>query len=99
MQTFAAAGASFLLAVLCFDLMFDVQTHKHADNVLLPAVLAPISACLRRVTTEGYPMNRLVALVMLLTLAAICARSGKAKTHGRPAGAHCCWRPAVSCLP
>src|SRR3954470_17043640 len=45
MHTFAAAGASFLLAVLCFDPMFDVQTHKHAGNVLLPAVLAPISAC------------------------------------------------------
>jgi hypothetical protein len=27
----------------------------------------------RRVTTDAYPMNRLVALVMLLTLAFICA--------------------------
>jgi hypothetical protein len=39
----------------------------------LPAeVLASISGYYRRVTTEAYPMNRLVALVMLLTLVAIC---------------------------
>ena len=29
MNSFAAAGAGFLLAVLWFDLMFDVQTRKH----------------------------------------------------------------------
>ena len=29
MHTFVAAGAGFLLAVLWFDLMFDVQTRKH----------------------------------------------------------------------
>ena len=73
MHTFAAAGAGFLLAVLWFDLMFDVQTRKVAGDVLPPEVLASISAYYRRVTTEAYPMNRLVALVMLLTLGAICA--------------------------
>jgi hypothetical protein len=73
MHSFAAAGAGFLLAVLWFDLMFDVQTRKHAGDVLPPEVLASISAYYRRVTTEAYPMNRLVAVVMLLTLAAICA--------------------------
>ena len=73
MHTYAAAGAGFLLAVLWFDLMFDVQTRKHAGGVLPPEVLTSISAYYRRVTTEAYPMNRLVALVMLLTLAAICA--------------------------
>ena len=74
MHAFAAAGAGFLLAVLWFDLMFDVQTRKHAhDAVLPPEVLASISAYYRRVTTEAFPMNRLVALVMLLTLAAIGA--------------------------
>src|SRR5712675_673725 len=41
--------------------------------VLPPDVLASISGYYRRVTTEAYPMNRLVAVVMLLTLAAICA--------------------------
>jgi hypothetical protein len=73
MHTFAAAGAGFLLAVLWFDLMFDVQTRKHAGDPLPPEVLASISAYYRRVTTDAYPMNRLVALVMLLTLAAIGA--------------------------
>src|SRR6266403_1324335 len=50
-----------------------VQTRKHGGNVLPPDVLASISGYYRRVTTEAYPMNRLVAVVMLLTLAAICA--------------------------
>src|ERR1700693_70181 len=72
MHSFAAAGTGFLLAVLWFDLMFDVQTRGHAGDVLPPQVLASISAYYRRVTTAAYPMNRLVALVMLLTLAAIC---------------------------
>jgi len=71
MNAFAAAGAGFLLAVLWFDLMFDVQTRKSAANPLPNEVLASISAYYRRVTTEAYPMNRLVALVMLLTLAVI----------------------------
>ncbi len=53
--------------------MFDVQTRNHADGPLPGAVLASISAYYRRVTTEAYPMNRLVALVMLLTIAAIVA--------------------------
>jgi hypothetical protein len=73
MHAFAAAGAGFPLAVLWFDLMFDMQTRKHAGNVLPPEVLASISGYYRRVTTEAYPMNRLVAVVMLLTLAANCA--------------------------
>ena len=72
MNALAASGAGFLLAVLWFDLMFDVQTRKSAANVLPSDVLASISAYYRRVTTEAYPMIRLVALVMLLTLAAIC---------------------------
>jgi NADH:ubiquinone oxidoreductase subunit 6 (subunit J) len=59
--------------VLWFDLMFDVQIRKHPGDPLPPEVLTSISGYYRRVTTEAYPMNRLVALVMLLTLAAICA--------------------------
>jgi hypothetical protein len=73
MHAFAAAGAAFLLAVLWFDLMFDVQVRRHAGDPLPPEVLASISAYYRRVTTEAYPMNRLVALVMVLTLVAIVA--------------------------
>ena len=73
MPAFVAAGAAFLLAVLWFDLMFDVQTRKHRSNPLPTQVLASISAYYRRVTIEAYPMNRLVLMVMVLTLAAIIA--------------------------
>ena len=43
-------------------------------------VLASISSYCRRVTTDAYPMNRLVALVMVLTLAAICAEIVQGET-------------------
>jgi hypothetical protein len=44
MHAFAAAGTGFLLAVLWFDLMFDVQTRKHGGDLLPGEVLASISA-------------------------------------------------------
>jgi hypothetical protein len=71
MHAWAAAGAAFLIAVLWFDLMFDVQTRKHAGATLPSEVLASISAYYRRVTIEAWPMNRLIAIVMVLTLLAI----------------------------
>jgi hypothetical protein len=43
MHAFAAAGAGFLLAVLWFDLMFDVQTRKAITGPLQPELLASIS--------------------------------------------------------
>ncbi len=70
MHTFAAAGAAFLVCVLWFDLMFDVQVRGHYDEVPANA-LASISAYYRRVTREAWPMNRLIAVVMLLTLLVI----------------------------
>jgi hypothetical protein len=70
-NAFVAAGAGFLLAVLWFDLMFDVQVHGHRDGDLPEDVLASIAGYYRRVTTNARPMNRLVAAVMLATLAAI----------------------------
>ena len=73
MNAFATAGLGFLLAVLWFDLMFDVQTRRHDQEVLPPEVLSSISAYYRRVTTEASPMNRLVALMMLVVLGAILA--------------------------
>ena len=73
MNILVATGAGFLLAVLWFDLMFDVQVRKHRGDVLPPEVLASISAYYRRVTTEAFPMNRLVALMMLATMSAIVA--------------------------
>jgi hypothetical protein len=69
----AAAGAGFLVAVLWFDLMFDVQTHGHKGETLPADVLASISGYYRRVTTDARPMNQLVAAMMLVTLGVIVA--------------------------
>ena len=63
------AGAGFLLAVLWFDLMFDVQVRGRREPT--PDSLASIGGYYRRVTLEARPMNRLVALVMLATLVAL----------------------------
>jgi hypothetical protein len=69
---FVAAGLGFLLAVLWFDLMFDVQALRHRSAAELPAgVLASISGYYARVTTAARPMNSLVAAVMVATIAAI----------------------------
>jgi hypothetical protein len=70
-SAFAAAGAGFLLAVLWFDLMFDVQVIAHHGSELPEEVLASIASYYRRATTTARPMNRLIAFVMLATLAAI----------------------------
>jgi hypothetical protein len=71
MHACVAAGAAFLFSVLWFDLMFDVQTRNHPGDALPAEVLASISGYYRRVTIEAYPMNRLIAVVMLLTVLAI----------------------------
>jgi hypothetical protein len=73
MHTYAAAGAAFLLAVLWFDLMFDVQTAGTAGRTLPPETLTSISSYYRRVTTAARPMNTIVSVVMLLTLVAIAS--------------------------
>jgi hypothetical protein len=65
------AGVGFLLAVLWFDLMFDVQVRRHRKGELPEEVLASIAGYYRRVTTAARPMNRLVAGAMLATLGAI----------------------------
>jgi len=71
MEAFVAVGGGFLLAVLWFDLMFDMQAHGQGDAELPESVLASIADYYRRVTTTARPMNRLVAAAMLWTLAAI----------------------------
>jgi len=71
MTAFVSAGAGFLLAVLWFDLMFDVQALGPRRGDLPENVLASIAGYYRRVTTEARPMNRLVAAAMLATLVAI----------------------------
>jgi len=71
MHAVATTGAGFLLAVLWFDLMFDVQVRGHNGRVLPAEILDSIAAYYRRVTTEARPMNRLVSITMLATLLAI----------------------------
>jgi len=68
-NVFVTAAAGFLLAVLWFDLMFDVQLVRRRDA---PApVVEPIAAYYRRVTTEARPMNLLVGAAMVALLTAI----------------------------
>ena len=90
MHAVAAAGAGFLLAVLWFDLMFDVQVRGHDGQVLPPATIASIAAYYRRVTTEARPMNRLVSAAMLVTLLAIVIEIAKGTTTP--------WLSAISLL-
>ncbi|MGI8796638.1 MAG: hypothetical protein ACR2IR_08710 [Acidimicrobiia bacterium] len=68
MTAFVTAGAGFLLAVLWFDLMFDVQVLRYRQGDLPEEVLASIAAYYRRVTTAARPMNRLISTVMLGTI-------------------------------
>jgi ER membrane protein SH3 len=68
---FVTAGAGFLLAVLWFDLMFDVHVLGNHEDELPEETLADIAGYYRRVTTAARPMNRLIAAAMLGTVAAI----------------------------
>jgi hypothetical protein len=75
LSAFVAAGAGFMLAVLWFDLMFDIQVLGDGGRgaPLSEPTLASIAAYYARVTTAARPMNRLIAAVMLATLACIVA--------------------------
>ena len=78
MNAFVCAGAGFLLAVLWFDLMFDVQALRPPRHGELPEqTLASIAGYYQRVTTAARPMNRLVAAAMLATLAALVVEIAK----------------------
>jgi hypothetical protein len=70
-EAFVAAGVGFLLAVLWFDLMHDVQVLGNDAHEVPETVLASVAGYHARVTTGARPMNRLVALAMLATLVAI----------------------------
>jgi uncharacterized membrane protein len=70
MQAFATAAAGFLLAVLWFDLMHDglARGDGPTDDGLLT-----IQRYYRRVTTDAFPMNRLVLGAMLALLVSLVA--------------------------
>jgi hypothetical protein len=88
MNAFVSAGAGFLLAVLWFDLMFDVQVAHHRDGELPEQVLESIASYYRRVTIAARPMNRLISAVMLATLAAILVELASGEQQA--------WIPALS---
>lgn len=71
MTAFVTAGTGFLLAVLWFDLMFDVQALGGGDRELPEDVLSSTADYYKRVTTAARPMNRLIAAVMVGTIVAI----------------------------
>ena len=73
MAALLVATSGFLLAVLWMDLMFDVQARRLAvaNAQQGDAALASIAAYYRRVTTDAFPMNRLIGGVMLLQVAGI----------------------------
>jgi hypothetical protein len=71
MTAFVSAGGGFLLAVLWFDLMFDVQALGREGAQPGEQQLASIAAYYARVTTAARSMSRLIAAVMLATIAAI----------------------------
>jgi hypothetical protein len=70
-RALAGSGAGFLLAVLWFDLMFDVQARGHPALDVSAGVRASIAAYYARVTTASRPMNRLIALAMVTTIGAL----------------------------
>jgi len=69
-RAIAGSGAGFLLAVLWFDLMFDVQARGHTASDVPADIRASIAAYYACVTTAARPMNRLVPLAMVTTIAA-----------------------------
>jgi hypothetical protein len=69
-----SAGAGFLLAVLWFDLMFDVQVLRRAGRELPAEAVESTSAYYRRVTTGASPMNLLIGAVMAAMVGAIAAQ-------------------------
>lgn len=63
-----ATCGGFLIAVLWFDLMFDIQVLGHPPRALPEPVLASIAAYYRRAVVDAVPMNGLIALVMLVAV-------------------------------
>jgi hypothetical protein len=77
------AALGFLVAVLWFDLMFDVQVVAHRGETQVPDdVVDSIATYYRRVTTDASPMGRLVAIVMVVLLALLVSQAVRSATPG-----------------
>jgi hypothetical protein len=66
------------------DLIFDTQVlgRRDARDELPESVLASIAAYYRRATTGSRPMNRLIAVVMVVLLAALAVRAVRGHDPG-----------------
>jgi hypothetical protein len=86
------ACSGFLFAVLWMDLMFDAQvrTARTSHGDLPEPALASIAGYYRRAVTGSRPMNRLIAVVMVVLLAALAFRAVRGHDPG--------WLLAVSAL-
>jgi hypothetical protein len=75
------AATGFLVAVLWFDLMFDVQVWPYRHSEVVPAdVTDSIATYYRRVTTDAHPMSRLISLVMACLLGLLIWQAVRADT-------------------
>lgn len=83
MHAAITAALGFLAAVLWFDLMFDVQVVAHRREPEVPdETVDSIAAYYRRVTTDAFPMGRLVGLVMLTLVALLIWQAARGGTPG-----------------
>jgi len=79
MTEIITASAGFLVAVLWFDLMFDVQVLAHRRSPEVPeSVTESIAAYYRRVTTTASPMGTLVGVVMTVLLITLVVQAATA---------------------
>jgi hypothetical protein len=84
MTSFLSLCGGFLLAVLWFDLMFDVQVLGAPGGALPEPVLASIAAYYARVTTGAHPMGRLIGIVMMATVAGSAYQVARRRVPRRP---------------
>lgn len=83
MHAAITASTAFLVAVLWFDLMFDVQVLAHRDAAVVPGdVLDSIARYYRRVTTDASPMGRLISLDMACLVALLVWQASRGGTSG-----------------
>ena len=79
MTEIITAAAGFLVAVLWFDLMFDVQVLAHRQSAEVPeSVTESIATYYRRVTTTASPMGTLVGVVMAVLLVTLVVQAATA---------------------
>lgn len=83
MHAAITAAVGFLIAVLWFDLMFDVQVIPHRRSAQVPDdVVGSIATYYRRVTTDASPMGKLISLVMATLVGLLIWQAARGGTAG-----------------